>query len=128
MDAEVVGLALPNGEVVTGRGIGLGTHHVSYGAAVADIEVNRRTGVIVAKRLLRRARLRPGVNPASVEAQIVGQMIQATSRTLKEEVLFDQRASPAWTGSIRCCASPTSRLRRSWFSVSTSRRPAPARR
>jgi CO/xanthine dehydrogenase Mo-binding subunit len=36
---------------VTGRGIGLGTHHVSYGAAVADIEVDKRTGTIVVKRI-----------------------------------------------------------------------------
>jgi CO/xanthine dehydrogenase Mo-binding subunit len=33
------------GDVVTGWGIGLGTHHVSYGAAIAEIEVNKRTGV-----------------------------------------------------------------------------------
>ena len=26
-----------SGDIVKGRGIGLGTHHVSYGAAVADI-------------------------------------------------------------------------------------------
>jgi nicotinate dehydrogenase subunit B len=31
------------------------------------------------------------VNPALVENQIVGQMVQATSRVLKEEVLFDKR-------------------------------------
>ncbi len=83
------GSALGSGEVVTGRGIGLGTHHVSYGAAVAEIEVNKRTGVIVAKRLFGALDAGQIVNPAAVEAQIMGQMIQATSRTLKEEVLFD---------------------------------------
>jgi nicotinate dehydrogenase subunit B len=31
------------------------------------------------------------VNPALVENQIVGQMVQATSRVLKEEVTFSQR-------------------------------------
>jgi hypothetical protein len=66
------------------------SHHVSYGAAVADIEVNRRTGVIVAKRLFGALDCGQAVNPAAVEAQIMGQMIQATSRTLKEEVLFDK--------------------------------------
>ncbi len=76
-------------EVVTGRGIGLGSHHVSYGAAVAEIEVNRRTGEIVARRVF--AALDAGliVNPALVENQIVGQAIQAVSRVLKEEVTFD---------------------------------------
>ena len=86
---RISGSALGSGEVVTGRGIGLGTHHVSYGAAVAEIEVNERTGVIVAKGLFGALDAGQIVNPAAVEAQIMGQMIQATSRTLKEEVLFD---------------------------------------
>ena len=88
---KVSGSSLGSGDVVTGRGIGLGTHHVSYGAAVAEIEVNKRTGVIVARRLFGALDCGQVVNPAAVEAQIMGQMIQATSRTLKEEVLFDQQ-------------------------------------
>jgi nicotinate dehydrogenase subunit B len=89
----------PDAEVVTGRGIGLGTHHVSYGAAVADIEVNRRTGVIIAKHLFGALDAGQIINPALVEAQIMGQMIQATSRTLKEEVTFDRNGvtSLDWT-------------------------------
>jgi nicotinate dehydrogenase subunit B len=74
---------------VTGRGIALGTHHVSYGAAVAEIEVDRRTGNIVAKRVFGALDAGQVINPALVENQIVGQMIQATSRVLKEEVTFD---------------------------------------
>jgi CO/xanthine dehydrogenase Mo-binding subunit len=77
-------------DIVTGRGIALGTHHVSYGAAVAEIEVNKRTGSIVAKRVCGALDAGQIVNPALVENQMVGQMIQATSRTLKEEVLFDR--------------------------------------
>src|SRR5579862_3573663 len=46
---RVAASQLSNADVVTGRGIAVGTHHVSYGAAVADIEVDRRTGNIVAK-------------------------------------------------------------------------------
>jgi len=75
---------------VTGRGIALGTHHVSYGAAVAEIEVNRRTGNIVATRIYGALDAGQVINPALVENQIVGQMIQATSRVLKEEVTFDK--------------------------------------
>ena len=75
---------------MTGRGIGLGTHHVSYGAAVVDIEVNRRTGLIVATRVFAAMDVGLAVNPALVENQIVGQVIQSVSRLLKEEVLFDQ--------------------------------------
>jgi hypothetical protein len=33
-------------------GIGLDTHHVFYGAVVAEIEVNKRSGLFVATRLL----------------------------------------------------------------------------
>ena len=87
---RVMASSLSNAEIVTGRGIGLGTHHVSYGAAVADIEVNKRTGVIVATRLYGALDCGLAVNPGLVETQIIGQMIQSVSRVLKEEVLFDK--------------------------------------
>src|SRR3954454_630324 len=87
---RVMGASLSNAEVVTGRGIGLGTHHVSYGAAVADIEVNKRTGNIVVKRVHAAMDVGLAVNPALVENQIVGQVVQSVSRVLKEEVTFDK--------------------------------------
>jgi nicotinate dehydrogenase subunit B len=87
---RVAASRLSDGEVVTGRGIAVGTHHVSYGAAVAEIEVNKRTGNIVAKNLYGALDCGLTVNPALVENQIVGMMIQATSRMLKEEVAFDR--------------------------------------
>ncbi|HEY6258025.1 MAG TPA: molybdopterin cofactor-binding domain-containing protein [Xanthobacteraceae bacterium] len=83
--------ARTDAETVTGRGIAIGTHHVSFGAAVAEIEVNRRTGVIVAKKLYGALDAGLAVNPALIENQIVGQMVQATSRILKEEVIFSER-------------------------------------
>jgi CO/xanthine dehydrogenase Mo-binding subunit len=83
------GSRLADAEVVTGRGIAVGTHHVSYGAAVAEIEVNKRSGAIVAKHLYGALDCGLTVNPALVENQIVGMMVQATSRMLKEEVAFD---------------------------------------
>jgi nicotinate dehydrogenase subunit B len=86
---RVAASSLSNAESVRGRGIALGTHHVSYGAAVAEIEVNRRTGEIVAKRVCGALDAGQVINPALVENQIIGQMIQATSRTLKEEVRFE---------------------------------------
>jgi nicotinate dehydrogenase subunit B len=79
-----------DGDIAAGWGVGLGTHHVSYGAAVAQIEVNRRTGNIVAKRLFGALDAGLAVNPALIENQIVGMMVQATSRVLKEEITFDQ--------------------------------------
>lgn len=86
---RVAATNLSNADVVTGRGIGLGTHHVSYGAAVADIEVDRRSGTIIVKRLYGALDAGLAVNPALIENQIVGQMVQSVSRVLKEEVLFD---------------------------------------
>lgn len=88
---KVMGSDLSKDEVVKGRGIALGTHHVSYGAAVAEIEVNKRTGVIIAKRLYGAMDCGLTVNPALVENQMVGQMIQSTSRILKEEVTFNDK-------------------------------------
>jgi nicotinate dehydrogenase subunit B len=85
---RVAASALSDAEVVTGRGIGIGTHHISFGAAVAEIEVNKRTGAIVAKNLYGALDAGLAVNPALVENQIVGMMVQATSRILKEEVTF----------------------------------------
>jgi CO/xanthine dehydrogenase Mo-binding subunit len=81
---------LSDADVVTGRGIAIGTHHVSYGAAVAEIEVNKRTGNIVAKHLYGALDCGLTVNPALVENQIIGMMVQAASRMLKEEVTFDE--------------------------------------
>src|SRR5205823_6946745 len=86
---RIAGSARSSAEVVTGRGIGLGTHHVSYGAAVAEIEVNKRTGEIIVRRVCAALDAGQVINPALVEAQIMGQVVQAVSRTLKEEVLFE---------------------------------------
>jgi nicotinate dehydrogenase subunit B len=74
--------------VVTGRGIALGTHIVSYGSAVADIEVDRESGEIRVKHLYGALDAGLAANPALVENQIEGMLIQATSRALIEEVQF----------------------------------------
>jgi len=82
--------SLSNARVVTGRGIAVGTHLSSYSAAVAEIEVNKDTGAIVAKRMYGSLEAGQIVNPGFVEAQITGMLVQATSRMLKEEVTFSR--------------------------------------
>jgi nicotinate dehydrogenase subunit B len=77
-------------KIVTGRGIGLGTHLVSYGGAVAEIEVNKETGRVVAKHMYGAIDAGLAVNPAFIENQISGQLVQCASRMLKEEVMFNQ--------------------------------------
>jgi len=74
--------------IVAGRGIGLGTHMSSYGAAIADVRVDRQTGAVVCTHLYGALDAGLVVNPAAVENQISGQLVQAASRTLKEEVTF----------------------------------------
>jgi len=73
-----------------GQGIALGTHFSSYAAAVAEIEVDRSTGKIVAKHMYGALDAGLAVNPGFLENQISGQLVQATSRMLKEEVTFNQ--------------------------------------
>jgi nicotinate dehydrogenase subunit B len=76
-------------KIVKGRGIAVGTHLASYGAAVAEIEVNRDTGRIVAKHLYGAIDAGLAVNPGNIENQISGQLVQTVSRMLKEEVTFN---------------------------------------
>ena len=83
---------LSGAKVVTGRGIGLGTHLQSWGAAVAEIEVNKETGKIRAKHMYGAIDAGLVVNPGNVESQIMGQMVQTVSRLLLEEVKFSQSA------------------------------------
>jgi CO/xanthine dehydrogenase Mo-binding subunit len=76
-------------KAVSGRGIGLGTHLQSWGGAVADVEVNRETGQVAVTRLFGAIDAGLVVNPAIVESQIRGQLVQTASRLLHEEVTFD---------------------------------------
>src|SRR5205814_2005117 len=79
---------LSKAKTVSGRGIGVGTHLASYGAAVAEIEVNKQTGRIVAKHMYGAIDAGLAVNPGNIENQISGQLVQTVSRILKEEVTF----------------------------------------
>jgi len=91
---------LSSARVVSGRGIGLGTHLSSYGAAAAEIQVDKQTGVIVAKRMYGALEAGQAINPGIIESQITGMMVQAASRVLKEEVKFSSTnvTSVDWVG------------------------------
>src|SRR5690606_6144507 len=69
----------------------LGTHLVSYGAAVAEVEVDTVSGQVRILRLTGALDAGLVVNPLIVERQIEGQLVQTASRMLLEEVRFDQR-------------------------------------
>ena len=85
----------PTGEVVTGRGINFAgeTHIYSdvYSAAVADVEVNMKTGKITVKHIWGAQDSGLIVNPELVENQLVGMMTRGVSRTLYEEVTFSKK-------------------------------------
>jgi nicotinate dehydrogenase subunit B len=87
-------------KIVKGRGIAVGTHLASYGGAVAEIEVNRETGKVVAKHLYGAIDAGLAVNPRNIENQIRGQLVQTASRMLKEEVKFNRSnvTSLDWNG------------------------------
>jgi len=81
---------LSNEKVVTGRGVGLGTHLTSYGGAVAVLEVNKETGKVLVRGLYGAIDAGLAVNPSFIENQISGQLVQTASRMLLEEVTFNK--------------------------------------
>ncbi|MEP9353334.1 molybdopterin cofactor-binding domain-containing protein [Xanthobacter sp. KR7-65] len=88
------------GDVVRGQGFAYALYVHSkfpgYGAAwsawVADVEVNRATGDVAVKRVTVGQDSGLMINPAGIEHQIHGNVIQSTSRALKEQVTFDETA------------------------------------
>ena len=78
------------GDVVTGRGISLGTRNGTYVGAVAEVEVNRRTGVVKVTRIVCSHDCGLIVNPDALKSTIAANLIQSLGRTTKEEVMFDR--------------------------------------
>jgi CO/xanthine dehydrogenase Mo-binding subunit len=76
---------------MTGRGIGFVQYDrtEAYVAAVAEVEVNAG-GEVLVKRVVVAHDCGLIINPDGLRNQIEGNVIQATSRTLKEEVKFDR--------------------------------------
>ena len=62
----------------------------AYVAAVAEVDVNPADGEIRVKRVVIAHDCGLIINPDGLRNQIEGNVIQATSRTLKEEVTFDR--------------------------------------
>ncbi|HEY4348387.1 MAG TPA: molybdopterin cofactor-binding domain-containing protein [Gaiellaceae bacterium] len=79
-----------SGNIVTGRGVAIGGFANSFPAIVADITLNRKTGVIAVDHLYAAQDAGATVNPASVENQMVGCLVHGTSRALLEEVRFSK--------------------------------------
>ncbi|BAF88799.1 pyrroloquinoline-quinone aldehyde dehydrogenase [Azorhizobium caulinodans ORS 571] len=94
------------GDIVRGQGFAYALYVHSkfpgYGAAwsawVADVEVNKATGDVNVTRVVVGQDSGLMINPAGIEHQIHGNVIQSTSRALKEEVSFSKTevASREW--------------------------------
>jgi nicotinate dehydrogenase subunit B len=81
-----------SGSVVSGRGIGYATRNGTRSAIVAEVEVDRTTGRIWAKKFTVAHDCGQIINPDGLVHTIEGNIIQALSRTLWEEVKFDTKS------------------------------------
>jgi CO/xanthine dehydrogenase Mo-binding subunit len=79
------------GNVKSGRGLAFVQYDrtEAYVAAVADVDVNPANGEVRVKRVTVAHDCGLIINPDGLRNQIEGNVIQAMSRTLKEEVKFD---------------------------------------
>jgi CO/xanthine dehydrogenase Mo-binding subunit len=87
---KVAASNLSDANVVSGRGIAAAPHAMSLSTVVADIEVNKKTGKVVAKHLYMTVDTGLTINPGLVENQMMGGSVMAASRVLMEEVRFSK--------------------------------------
>ena len=82
------------GEVVKGRGVSYIKYELvrTYVAAVADVEVNRRTGKVRVERFFIAHDCGQIINPDGLRNQIDGNVIQTVSRTLIEDLQWNRSA------------------------------------
>lgn len=79
-----------NGNYV-GQGIAYAQRNGSVNAVVAEVEVDPETGRIWVRRMFVGADHGLVINPFTLDRTIEGNLVQATSRTLFEEVRFDRK-------------------------------------
>jgi CO/xanthine dehydrogenase Mo-binding subunit len=88
--SRVSGKALGKGGLMTGRGIAYAQRGGTILAVVAEIEVEPRTGRIWGRKFTVAHDCGLVINPDGLRQTIEGGLVQALSRTLFEEVQFDQ--------------------------------------
>jgi nicotinate dehydrogenase subunit B len=87
-------------DIVRGRGFAYATYvhgpfpgkPAAAAAWVADVEVNTATGEVAVTRVTVGQDSGMMINPDGVRHQIEGNVVQSTSRTLMEEVIYDKKA------------------------------------
>jgi nicotinate dehydrogenase subunit B len=78
------------GDTLTGRGIAYAQRSGAVVAIVAEVEIDRRSGKIWAKKFTIAHDCGLIINPDGLRRCIEGNIVQGTSRTLSEEVAFDR--------------------------------------
>lgn len=79
-----------NGDIATGRGIGLSTRNGTYVGTVAEVQVHRKTGAVRVTRFVCAHDCGLIINPEALRTTIEANLIQSLGRGLKEEVTFDR--------------------------------------
>jgi CO/xanthine dehydrogenase Mo-binding subunit len=79
------------GSKVTGRGLAYSQRNGTRVAVIAEVEVDRESGKIFAKRFTVAHDCGQIINPDGLEKCIEGNIVQGISRTLWEEVKFDNK-------------------------------------
>ena len=80
------------GDVYVGQGIAYAARGGTHVATIAEVEVNRNTGKVWAKRYVVAHDCGQIIAPDLVRVTIEGNVVQSTSRALWEEVKFDDRS------------------------------------
>lgn len=80
-----------HGKVMRGQGIAYGVRNEARGAVIAEVDVDRETGKVWARRFVVAYDCGQVVAPDLVRQAIEAQVVQTTSRSLHEEVKFDNR-------------------------------------
>ena len=81
-----------SGSVLRGRGMGFARYknHACYCAVIAEVEVDRSSGIVRVTRAWSAVDAGLAINPDGIVNQIEGGLIQSASWTLKEEVKVDR--------------------------------------
>lgn len=77
-------------EILTGRGLAYSFRNQTIIAQIAEVEVNRRTGRVWAKRLACAHDCGLVINPEALKRTVECAMLHSLSRALYEEVQFDE--------------------------------------
>lgn len=87
-----------SGKPGVGRGVAIALRGGTYVATVADVEVDRATGAVRVKRIVCAHDCGLIVNPSALRGTVAANLVQATGRTLHEEVRFtaDAVTSADW--------------------------------